>query len=351
MVKILDRYVFTEALRFFSLSLLTFLTLFLIIDLVSNIELFMKGGLKAGLTYLFGRLPLYAVRVIPIATLLSTMLTLSKFSSTNELTVVRALGISVYRFSIPLFVLALLVSLFSLTLQEFAVPKGLKAVEKVGVKKKKKKVIPPAGIWVKNSKGQFIFFWQFNPEEKRAERVSVLTVKGYQPAGRIDAKEGINEKGTLWKLKEGFVRDLKELQSSPFKEMEVNLGIGAKDIKLSAINPESMGLWELFLTAKRLEKIGYRADYLWLELYSRLALSLLPVVVTLLGIPFGVYNPRNRKGYTALFAAALIVSMWIVISLFLSLGKSGILPPSYAAFAPLFMFGALGLILLARVET
>jgi len=352
MVKILDRYAFTEALRFFALSLLTFLTLFLIIDLVSNIDLFMKGGVKTGLTYLIGRLPLYAVRVIPIATLLSTMLTLSKFSSTNELTVVRALGISVYRFSIPLFVLALFVSLFSLSLQEFAVPKGLKAVEKVRVKKKKKrKVIPATGIWMKNSKGQFVFFWEFNPEEKRAKRVSVLKVKGYRPTGRIDAKEGKNERGTVWKLREGFVRNLEELRSSPFKEAEVDLGISAKEVKLSAVTPESMGLWELFLTAKRLERIGYRADYLWLELYSKVALSLLPVVVTLLGIPFGVYNPRNKKGYTALFAAALIVSMWIVISLFLSLGKSGVLPPSYAAFAPLFMFGALGLILLARVET
>jgi len=352
MVKVLDRYAFAEALRFFLLSLLTFLTLFLIVDLVSNVELLMKGGARAALTYLVGRIPLYAVRVIPIATLLSTMLTLSKFSSTNELIVVRALGISVYRFSIPLFVLALLVSLFSLSLQQFVVPKGLKAVESVKVKKKKrKKVIPATGIWMKNHKGQFVFFWEFNPEEKRAKRVSVLTVKAFNPVERIDAEEGLNKRGGLWKLKNGFVRDLNKLRSSPFKEMEVDLGIGAKEVKLSAVNPELMGLWTLFLTAKRLEKVGYRADLLWLELYSRLALSFLPIVVTLLGIPFGVYNPRNKKGYTALFAAALIVSMWIVISLFLSLGKSGILPPSYAAFAPLFIFGALGLILLARVET
>ncbi len=353
MVKILDKYVFTESLKYFTLSILTFLTLFAVIDMVSNLEILIKYGLKTEVTYVTGRFPLYLVRVIPIAVLLSAMITLSKFSSTSELTVVKALGISIYRFTLPLVLLASLASLTSLLLQEKVVPAGLSKVKEVEalMEKRKGEKVPINGIWVKNEKNQYIFFWSFKPAEKEGERITVLSVNGTKPVKRVDALKAKYRGNGIWRLKEGFERDFEELKSQKFKEKDLNLQITPKELLLSSTLPESMGLTQLFLTIKRLSRIGYETDYLSLELYSRLSLSLLPIVAVIIGIPFGVYNPRNKRGYTLLFAALLIVSMWIVISLFLSLGKSGVLPPSYAAFAPLFIFGAVGLTLLGRVDT
>ncbi|WP_457680865.1 LptF/LptG family permease [Thermovibrio sp.] len=350
MVKTLDRYVFSKAFKNFALSLITFLTLFAIIDLVSNLELFIKYGFSTGLTYIFGRMPLYAVRVIPIATLVSTMATLSSFSSTSELTVAKALGISIYRFSFPIIALSLLASFFSLTVEETLLPKGLKAVDKIeGIRKEKG--APLNGVWLKNKEGDFIFFWKFEPKTKQGVRVSVIKVEGIRPIERIDCEKALYLGKGKWKLEGVFLRELKSLKTLELKEKVVKLLITPKELLASSISPQELGLIELFITIKRLAKIGYETRYLELELYSKLALALLPVVVALIGIPFGVFNPRNKKGYTVIFAALIIVSMWIVISLFLSLGKSGVLPPSYASFAPLFIFGALGLLLLGRVET
>jgi lipopolysaccharide export system permease protein len=352
MVKILDRYVFFEALKYFTLSLATFLTLFAVIDLVSNVELFMKYGVKTGLSYISGRFPLYGVRVIPIATLIATMSTLSRFSSTSELTVVKALGISIYRFSLPLFFLSAVATSLSLFLQEKAVPLGLQKVKKIeALREKVSRQGKVYGVWLKNPQGDFVFFYSFEPKSNTGRRVSLLEVKDFRPVKRIDALEAEYVGKGKWRLKEIFVRELTSLKVEQEASKTVNLGVSPKEILLSSVTPETMSLTKLALTITRFRKMGYQTRELKLELFSRLALSLLPFVVTLLGIPFGVFNPRNKKGYTALFAALLIVTMWIVISLFLSLGKSGVLPPSYAAFAPLFMFGALGLILLGRVET
>jgi lipopolysaccharide export system permease protein len=129
------------------------------------------------------------------------------------------------------------------------------------------------------------------------------------------------------------------------------LGVGIKDLILSTYNPETMGLWELFLSIKRLKKLNYDTQYLQIEFYSKLSLAVLPLITAIIGIPFGVYNPRNKKGYTVAIAAAIVVAMWITISLFLSLGKGGVLPPAYAAFGPTLLFGAVGLFLLGRVES
>jgi len=157
MVKVLDRYVFSEGLRFFLLTLTTFLLLFAVIDFVSNFDLTSKVGLKGLLLYVAGRLPLYGVRVLPIATLIGTMLTLSKFSESNELTVARALGISTYRFSAPLLVLAALASLLSVGIQDRLVPEGLRKATEVALKAHKEAKGPERlpGVWFKDKKGDF----------------------------------------------------------------------------------------------------------------------------------------------------------------------------------------------------
>lgn len=355
MVKTLDRYVLKESFKFFILALSTFLVLFLVIDFVSNVDTFMKIGLKEGFLYVLCRLPLYAVRVIPIAVLISTMVTMSSFSSTSELIATKALGISVYRFSLPIVFLGITASFVSLFLQELLVPPAIKMAKEIrfpGFEKGEKELFVSANsLWFK-SDDRFIYMERFFPESGEAEKISIIKVTpDFIPIERIDARFGKNVKGSDWELRNCFLRNLKKL-SVNFQDVKyVNLGIDKKDLVFSKPEPETMGIVELFLLVNQLQKIGYDVTPLLVEMYSKLSISFLPVVVAIIGIPLGVFNPRNKKGYTLVIAALLIVAMWITISLFLSLGKSGVLPPLYASFAPVFLFLSVGLILLARVET
>lgn len=349
MVKILDRYVFVEASKILILSLLTFLTLFGIVDLVSHIDLIVKAGIYKSLQFVLGRFPLYTVRVLPIAVLISTMVTLSRFSATNELTVVRALGISIYRFSVPLFILAIISSFFSLFVQETLLPKGLKLTQAiVGERKKPEKL---NGIWFQDKKGDFIFIWSFNLREKTGNWASIIKVKNFQPTDRLDAEKIYYLGKGIWKLELVIERDLTKFKTKKLPSLKLNLGVDVKDLKLSSLNPQQSGLLELYITIRRLKTLGYNTRELEVEFYSKLALALFPIVVTAIGIPLGIYNPRNRKGYTLVIASLIVVIMWVTTALFLSLGKSGVLPPLYAAFAPLTLFGALGLFMLGRVES
>jgi len=353
-VKILDRYVFVEAFKYFLLSLLTFLVLFVIIDFVSNVDTFSKVGFKEGLIYVFARVPLYASRIVPIAMLVSTMVTLSSFSSTSELTAVKSLGISVYRFTVPILVLSVLVSVFALFLQEFAIPKSMKLAKSVEYKIKENKVKIHAtlsSVWFKDG-NRFVYMESFNPFNREAKRISIFSLsKSFLPVGRIDALKGKNVKDKEWLLEDCIVRDLKNMTFKKVKEKKVFLGVGVKEIKYSQPEPETMELLKLYIVARQMARLGYNVSNMLVDLYSRLSLSLLPIVVAVIGIPLGMYNPRNKRGYTVVIAALLIVSMWITISFFLSLGKSGVLPPFYAAFAPVLLFFSIGLILLARAET
>lgn len=349
MVKRLDRYVFSEAFKILVLSLLTFLTLFGIVDLVSHIDLILKIGFLKSLQFVTGRFPLYTVRIIPIAVLITTMVTLSRFSSTNELIVARVLGISIYRFSLPLFALAVISSFFSLYVQESLLPKGLKLTEVVGGESEKPKNLN--GVWFQDKKGDFIFIWSFDLKTKEGKWASLIKVNQFQPTERLDAEKILYKGKGVWKLDKVLKRELENFKTVELPSLKLNLGVEVKDLKLSEMNPQQSGLIKLYITIKRLRKIGYNTRELEVELYSKLALALFPIVVTAIGIPFGIYNPRNRKGYTLAIASLIVVVMWVTTALFLSLGKSGVLPSLYAAFAPLILFGALGLFLLGRVES
>jgi len=351
MVKVLDRYVFAESLKFLILTVLTFLTLFGVVDFVSHLEIAIKLGVKEELIYVLGRFPLYAVRTLPIATLITAMITLSRFSSTNELTVAKALGISVYRFSVPILLLSVLVTLLSLVVQESLIPLGLIKANEVFRKVERKKPENLKGVWVKTKNGNFVYFWKLNAKSLEGKRVSFIKVKDFKPVERIDAKSAKYVGNGTWKFGEVWVRELNKLESKRLPEIRVGLGLKVKDLNLTERPIQVRSLSELYITAKRFKEMGYSTRNLELELYSRIALAIYPIVVVLIGIPLGIYNPRNKKSYTAALAGTIVVFMWVTTSLFLSLGKSGVFPPAYASFAPLMFFAAVGLFLMGRVET
>ncbi|MEO2068934.1 MAG: LptF/LptG family permease [Desulfurobacteriaceae bacterium] len=350
MVKILDRYIFTETLKYFSLTLLVFLVLFFMIDFVSNIEL----GTKQGIMYVLYRIPLYLVRLIPIAVLISVITVLSNLSASRELTVIKALGISIYRVSVPILIFSALISLCSFSVNELVVPKTTYLSKEIKYKVKKKKNLKLLGnsIWFKNESNTFVFIGKLNPSSFIAEKISIFFLnKEFIPSKRIDAMYAKYIENGIWKLEKGFERELTKFETKSFKERKIKLGIDKKDLILKRIESDTINAFSLYKIIKQMERIGYDARNYLVDFYTKFSIPLLPIIVALIGIPLGVYNPRNRKGYTLWVAVGLTVLMWIIISFFINLGKSGVLPPIYAAFAPQVMFLAVGLWLLARTDT
>jgi len=245
MVKILDRYVFLETFKYFLLSLAVFLVLFFIIDFVSNIEL----GIKEGVKYVFFRIPLYAVRLIPIAVLIAVMTVLSNLSASRELTVIKALGISLYRLSIPILFFAALISIGSFLINEFITPKTTISSKEIKYKVKKKKNLKFIGnsIWFKGKKNSFVFIERLDTKSFKGERVSIFTLNtDFSPTKRIDASSIEYVSSGIWKLKNGFERNLISLRSKSFKEKEINLGIDRKDLILERIEPDTLSAFPLF---------------------------------------------------------------------------------------------------------
>ncbi len=95
-MKLIDQYILKEFLRFFLITFVSFIVLFLIIDFFEKSRMFMSNNATAsqiGSYYLYS-IPMIISLTIPAAILLSTLLTYSFLSKYSEITAMKANGIS-----------------------------------------------------------------------------------------------------------------------------------------------------------------------------------------------------------------------------------------------------------------
>jgi lipopolysaccharide export LptBFGC system permease protein LptF len=86
-------------------------------------------------------------------------------------------------------------------------------------------------------------------------------------------------------------------------------------------------------------------------LQERIAFPMVTVVMTLLGIPFGVTTGRRGALYGIGLAVILGAAYWLVNTFFLAVGQASLLPPVLAAWATNILFLTAALYLTFTVRT
>ena len=109
---LLDRYISRIYVRIVGLSFFALLGLFYISTFLDRSDKIFKGQTNAAEVgrLLVYRTPQFVFYVIPIAALLSVLVTFGLLSRNSELTVMKACGISLYRASLSVIVLSLVFS-------------------------------------------------------------------------------------------------------------------------------------------------------------------------------------------------------------------------------------------------
>ena len=104
---ILDRYISRIYLRTAAISFAALLGIFYIATFIDRSDKLFKGQATTGmlLQLLALMTPQFIYYVIPIAALLGVLVTFGVLSRTSELSVIKACGVSIYRFAAPLLVL------------------------------------------------------------------------------------------------------------------------------------------------------------------------------------------------------------------------------------------------------
>jgi len=358
-VKIVDRHLAGEFGRLFSVSALTFAGLFLVVEFFEKLRMFLKydAGVGDALLFLGARLPWMLSQVLPMATLLGTLLSLMLLAKHGEITALRCGGISLRRLALPYLACGLALALVNAFLQEVAAPRGFafaREVQEVQIKKRPpSSLLRSENLWLREGP-RILHVDLVGPEEGRLVGVSVAELEGSRLVRRVDATEARWD-GAGWVLRDATVREFHPdgtLTREAFGVLPYPLQGRPEDFRIADARPDETSWAQLRERIARYRGQGLETRALEVALWTKTSLPWVNVVMVLLGFPFAVRAGRRGGAALGLVASVCLGFMyWLVLAVGIGLGNAGALPPPLAAWAGHLVFGAVGAALLWRAET
>ncbi len=358
---ILDRYIARKYAAVFFLVFFSLLSISVIVTFFDRIDNVYAHGkpLSLFLLYLWYRVPEFIYFGLPVAALTTALLVLGLLDKTNEVTAMKACGVSLYRLVLPVAALALGVSLASFALQERLLPaSNTRAAETWN--RINDEPSPSYSLenrhWVLGRDHDRIYHYAyFDPVASVFSRLSVYEL---DPEAWTLRRHLFAEKASLddegFTMNDSWERvfsaagegrfELRESWRLPEGEKKASF---LKEVK----GPDRMTYRELHAYIREVDDLGFATSRLRVDLGFKLTFPLVCFIMTLIGIPFAF--SMGKRGTLVGIGLSLVIAVvyWGAIAAFRSLGFAGFLSPFLAAWGPNLTFGLAGLALLFRLRT
>jgi LPS export ABC transporter permease LptG/LPS export ABC transporter permease LptF len=361
LVPMLDRYVLRKYLFIAGLALASLAAIAAIVTFFEQIDNLYAHHKPIGLllSYVALRMPEFIHLGLPVLALTATLLSFGLLTKTNELTAMKACGISVFRAVVPALVMAVLLGFLSFYLQERVLPRSNRAAEEAWNELNDAPARSVAVFhqrWVANrARDRFYHFQYFDPDKEAWSGLQVfdLDVEGWTISRRLYAKRAELRGGTIF-LHDGWTREFRDgipVTYDPFVTREVPLLDDRSLFFAAAKEPAQMTYGELRRHVREIRGLGFDARRPQVDLAVKLAFPWVALVMTLLSLPFAF--AMGKRGALVGIAASLGIAVvyWVTLGVFRSLGYVGILSALLAAWGPNVLFGLLGGWLFLRVRT
>jgi lipopolysaccharide export system permease protein len=355
---ILDRYIILGFLKVIALSLLCTTALYLIVDFFDRIDGILKAGAPvwSAIKYFLYKLPVLMSRVFGFAVLFSTLFSIGMLSRTQEITAMRAAGISVYRIALPLFVTGAVICALNFVWNEALVPvftRESQYIYKTEVRKKEpKSLLGTKDMWMRSEEA-FVSVDRFDPKTSTLEGVTVFllnrdfTLRGLVevPSARWNGGRWEPVRSVEWVLQPGGGMIARE------GNVTIPLSETPEDLKLLARDPEEFSFLDLKKQIADLQGKGIDATEQKVDLQVKMAVPFVSLIMVLLAMPFAVRHTRSA-GLALSFGLTMLIGFgyWFLLAFSVSLGHSGAIPPWMAAWIPNATIAMVGMFFYSTAE-
>lgn len=356
---LIDLYVGRRYLRTAALAFVGLLALYYIGEFIELSEKVSKGNATMAMVgeYFYYATPKFVYFVVPLATLVAVLTTLGGLTRTNELTILRACGVSLYRTALPLMMLAVVWSgmLFALEDRVLAHSERQAEVLRNTIRDRPQRTFNMANrSWLAGKEGQLYHYAVFEARARTLHHLSIFeTVREpYRLKTHIFATQ-VRFADGAWQASAGWVQafdDQGRVTRTEFKTRTLELP-SPEEFGTEQIEAQFMNYAELREYIERLDESGFGTAEHEVELYRKMAFPFVTLVMTLIAIPFGVTAGRRGALYGIGLAIVLAVGYLLVSTMFLAVGKAELLPAMLAAWATNILFATAALTLLFTVRT
>ncbi len=359
-MRLLDKYILKEYVRFFVITGISLVSLYLIVDFFEKIRMFLSNhaSIVQVASYFLFSIPMIISLMLPAAILLATLITYSNLSKFSEMIAMKANGISLYRMAGPVLIVSGIFGILLFYFSEIITPLSIQKAEYIlKTEVQKQKIFgsfKQNELWYR-SENAIYNFKMFDVTNNTLRGIVINYIShDFTLQMRIDAQSAEWKNGQ-WVFHNLLLTHF-DTTNTPVLEWHqekiIPLPEKPNDFKIMQKDAEKMGFFDLWKYINKIQKEGYDATRYLVDLHGKLAFPFVTLILVLIGISFSTRSER-QGGVMQSVGIGIIIgfSYWIVHAFSLSLGRSGVLPPILSAWiANLLFFGA-GATLFFRTNT
>lgn len=358
MLKIINRYIFKEIAFPFIIILFVLTFVLLMGKLLQIMDLMINKGISSFaiaklIVYL---LPSFLTFTIPIALLIAILIAMGTLSADNEITVLRASGLSLLQLYTPVAVASLITFAFTIIIGYFLVPQSNFATKRllfdiaqqnagVGIKEK---------VFNADFKGIVLYAEKIPVDGDHMEGVIVSDTRLADEPNTTVARKAflVSDPKSLTvklRLEDGAIHtvspDFKNYRKIDFKTYDINLDLSSALANVSNASKTStdMTMSELLDKMKKpgLDQAAVRE--LAIEVHKKFSIPLSCIFFALLAFPLGITNHRAVKS-RGFAVGIIVVSLYYLLRIGgEALVETGRLTPVIGVWAPNLIFAVLGI--------
>ena len=357
---IVNRYVFKEMLTPFSISILFFAVVFIMMEMlkIANWVVNYNIDISVVILMIVYACPYIFVFVLPMSTMMAILLTFLRLTSDNELIALKSGGVSIYRLLPPVFLFSFFGFLLTGFMTIFGVPWGNVAIEKlalevvasnadIGLKERtfndsfENVILYVNQIDLRNRKMIDIFI----EDKRQSEMVSTVVA----PEGRLISEPDKSiihlelYNGTILQTN---IND-RSVNSISFDTYNLNFEIKREVVKFEdkEKDPDEMSIAELhgFITKSSAQDEDY-----WKAQVTFHRSFAYPIACFALGIsamPLGIQSRSVKKSFGLAIGLFFFFLYYMLLSTAIILGEAGNLHPAVGMYLPTLITGIIGIYL------
>jgi lipopolysaccharide export system permease protein len=304
-------------------------------------------------------MPSFLMFTVPISLLVSTLIGLGRLSGDNEITVLKASGISLYQLYQPIAAASVVAFALTAVITLFLVPQGNYATKHhlYNVSKKQASIGIREKVFIDDFNGLLIYAETIPMHGAYMEGVLISDTRLTTEPSTIVAKKAylVSDPRTLTvtlRLENGSTHTvdagLNHYRKMDFSAYDVNLDIASALFDEKKLKEKTSGEMTVLELKERLEKTNLEKQHLRevaVELNKKLSIPMSCLIFGILGVPLGLRAHRSVRSRGIALGAAIVALYYMLQLGGEALVQTGKVGPAVGAWVPNLIFGILGVVL------
>jgi LPS export ABC transporter permease LptG/LPS export ABC transporter permease LptF len=363
--QIVDTYILSSFLYYFAVLLFSFVGMTHVFNFFELLSDIIKNHIpmsRVGTYHLF-LTPKLIYDFAPMSILVAVLVTFGLLSKSNEITAMKACGISAYRLAIPILVAGGVFSGALFAFDYYIVPEANLIQDAIRNEIKGRPVqtyLRPDRKWILG-RGPWIYYYKhFDPGSDVMVGVCVYVYDkpSFQLRRHIFAESARWEPSIKhWVFQNGWMREFKGIRvtqfdnfqgrTATFSELDEPPNYFFRELK----QDKQMNFHQLASYIRELQQSGFDTIRLQVQYEKKFSVPLFALIMALIAIPFAFFSGNRGAMAPVGISLGIAICYGALSQLFEQMGNVGQLPAQLAAWSPDVLFCLAGTYFLMRVRT